>query len=237
MRRRFCSLSQAKRGIIGATRAELDDVAVAPLIPRDKLNDPMIERERRRFERLLLATALFVPAILLLDGSSIARQLLLGAATASFLWLVARRTSVPLTSIAVAIVVATIGEVVLSMIWHLYSYRFTPLVPLYVPFGHGLFYTLAAASAESRRLERAITTIVIVAGSAIAVAQIALMNDQWGMLWWIGAALLITRSNNRLLLSICCVYTMLLEWLATALGNWRWAAEVPGLHLHSANPP
>jgi hypothetical protein len=182
-------------------------------------------------------TALFALTILLLDGSSIPRQLLLGAVTASFLWLIARRTNVPPISIAVAIVVATIGEVVLSMIWHLYSYRFTSLVPLYVPFGHGLFYTLAAASAESRRFERAITTIVIVGGSIIAVAQLALMNDQWGMLWWMGAALLIMRSNNRLLLSICCVYTMLLEWLGTALGNWRWAAEVPGVRLHSANPP
>ena len=30
---------------------------------------------------------------------------------------------------------------------------------------------------------------------------------------------------------------MLLEWLGTGIGNWRWAAEVPGLGLRSANPP
>jgi hypothetical protein len=49
--------------------------------------------------------------------------------------------------------------------------------------------------------------------------------------------MLIARSRNRLLLSICCFYTMLLEWLGTALGNWRWAAEVPLFRMRSANPP
>jgi hypothetical protein len=190
--------------------------------------------------RTLLAAALFVPLILLLDGPTLARQLLLGAATAAFLWIVLRRTNVAAGAIGVAIVVATIGEVVLSMIWHLYSYRFTTLVPLYVPFGHGLFYTLAAATAAQpamRRHEGAIVRVVLIAGSVIAIAQLVPLHDQWGMLWWIGAASLIAFSRNRMLLSVCCVYTMLLEWLGTALGNWRWAADVPGLHLSSANPP
>jgi hypothetical protein len=30
---------------------------------------------------------------------------------------------------------------------------------------------------------------------------------------------------------------MILEWVGTAIGNWQWAAEVPFLRLHSANPP
>lgn len=30
---------------------------------------------------------------------------------------------------------------------------------------------------------------------------------------------------------------MILEWVGTAIGNWRWAADVPWVHLHSANPP
>ena len=48
---------------------------------------------------------------------------------------------------------------------------------------------------------------------------------------------LIYVSRNRLLLSACFVYTMILEWVGTAIGNWQWAAEVPFLGLHSANPP
>src|SRR5204862_545384 len=48
---------------------------------------------------------------------------------------------------------------------------------------------------------------------------------------------LIALSRNRLLLSACFVYTMILEWVGTAIGNWRWAAQVPLVGLHSANPP
>jgi hypothetical protein len=45
------------------------------------------------------------------------------------------------------------------------------------------------------------------------------------------------RSHNQLLLSAAFVYTILLEWLGTAIGNWQWAAVVPHVGLHSANPP
>ena len=52
-----------------------------------------------------------------------------------------------------------------------------------------------------------------------------------------GAMVLIFTSRNRLLLCACFVYTMILEWVGTAIGNWTWTAEVPFLRMHSANPP
>jgi hypothetical protein len=137
------------------------------------------------------------------------------------------------------IVVATIGEVVLSIGWGLYSYRHA-IIPFYVPPGHGLFYTLAAETARQHavRMRGAlITRWVVIAGTGIAALSLALLNDVWGFLWWIGAVALICVSKNRLLLSACFVYTIILEWMGTAIGNWRWAAEVPWLKLHSANPP
>jgi hypothetical protein len=63
------------------------------------------------------------------------------------------------------------------------------------------------------------------------------MRDTWGFLWWLGALALIARSRNQLLLSACFVYTIILELVGTAIGNWQWAAEVPLVGLHSANPP
>lgn len=191
-------------------------------------------------KQLLPLAALFVPLVLICDGPSLSRQLLLGAFTAIFLVIAASHTRIDPRAIVCAILLATAGEVFASILWRLYSYRFTTLIPLYVPFGHGLFYMFAAATARERvlvRHERAITNFVLAGGSIVAVAQLVAMNDQWGMLWWIGAAILIARSNHKLLVSMCCVYTMALEWLGTWLGNWRWAADVPGLHLSSANPP
>ncbi|MEO6487696.1 MAG: hypothetical protein ABIO78_07140, partial [Thermoanaerobaculia bacterium] len=123
--------------------------------------------------------------------------------------------------------------------WGLYTYR-NALIPLYVPFGHGLFYAIAAESAQQRALQRiapAITRVALIAGSLIAIVSLIAFHDTWGLLWWLVAATLILRARNGLLLSACFVYTMLLEWLGTAIGNWTWAAQVPYIGLTSANPP
>lgn len=192
-----------------------------------------------RFLLFLAAASLFIPALLLADSPGLPVQLALGSATAAFLFVLARGSSIDARQIVAAILIATAGEVVLSLGWGLYTYR-NALIPLYVPFGHGVFYALAAESARQRYLQRhekAIARGVLVAGSVIACVGFAFFHDQWGLLWWVLAATLLVRSRNQLLLSACFVYTTLLEWLGTAIGNWHWAAVVPGVGLRSANPP
>lgn len=193
----------------------------------------------RHFRLFLACSIAFMGAVLYADREGLAFQLALGVATAAFLWLFARGSGVPTRQIVCAIVVATIGEVVLSIGWGLYSYQHA-LIPLYVPPGHGLFYALAATAARQEILrthERAITRGVLICGSAIAVVSLAFFADTWGFLWWLGALALIRFSRNQLLLSACFVFTILLEWVGTAMGNWQWAATVPFVGLHSANPP
>ena len=193
----------------------------------------------RRFLIFVCASAVFMTALLLVDRDGLPQQLALGVATAAFLWLFVRSSRIDGRQVLICIAVATTGEIVLSIGWGLYSYAHA-LIPLYVPPGHGLFYTLAAATAQQtlfRRHAAAITRGVMIAGSLVAVVGLVLKHDTWGFLWWLGALALIAASRNRLLLSSCFVYTMILEWVGTAIGNWRWSAEVPGLGLHSANPP
>ena len=193
----------------------------------------------RHFLIFLASSIAFMGAVLYADRAGLASQLALGLATAAFLWLFARGSDVPPRQIVTAIVVATAGEIVLSLGWGLYSYQHA-LIPLYVPPGHGLFYTLAATAARQEILrvhERAITRWVLVSGSAIAVVSLAFFADAWGFLWWLGALALIRLSRNQLLLSACFVFTILLEWAGTAIGNWQWTATVPFVGLHSANPP
>jgi hypothetical protein len=178
-------------------------------------------------------------AVLLLEADGLARQLSLGLATAGFVYLFARGTGVEGRHILTACIVATLGEVVLSIGWGLYSYRHA-IIPLYVPPGHGLFYALAAATAQQRALRarsEGIVKAVMIVGSVIAVVSLLASRDAWGFLWWLGAVGLVRVSKNRLMLASCFVYTILLEWAGTAIGNWRWAAVVPGVGLGSANPP
>jgi hypothetical protein len=193
----------------------------------------------RRFVIFVLASAAFMGLLLVIDRDGIAAQLALGTATAAFLWFFARRTDIEPRQIVCAIVVASVGEVVLSLGWGLYTYRHA-LIPLYVPPGHGLFYTLAAATARQewfRAREAVIRNVVIAFGSVYALVSLLAFNDTWGLLWWLGALALIRQSRNQLLLASCFCYTIVLEWVGTAIGNWHWNAVVPGLGLHSANPP
>jgi hypothetical protein len=193
----------------------------------------------RRFLIFAAAMTLFVPLLLVVDGDGLQQQFALGATTVAFLWICTRSSPVPRAQIVCAIAIATLGEVILSVGWGLYSYQHA-LIPFYVPPGHGLFYALAAEAAQQqwlRRHERVVTRAVLIVGTLIAVASLAALDDTWGFLWWLGALALIRFSRNPLLLATCFVATMLLEWTGTALGNWRWAAEVPGLGMRSANPP
>ena len=194
---------------------------------------------RPRFVVFLAAATVYIPALLLADSRGAVPQLALGLTTATFLWLFARKSPVDARQILCAILVATTGEIVLSLGWGLYTYR-NALIPLYVPFGHGVFYALAAESALQENLQRLAPKIVrgvLVSGSVIAAFGFVILNDQWGLVWWIAAATLLLRSRNQLLLSTCFVYTILLEWIGTAIGNWHWAANVPFVSLRSANPP
>lgn len=192
-----------------------------------------------RFLRFVAASAVFMTVLLLLDRDGLPQQLALGAATALFLWYFARNSEVALRQIVCCIIVATAGEVVLSLGWGLYSYRHA-VIPFYVPPGHGLFYTLAAETARQHAVRLragAITRVVLILGSVNAALSLGFRHDTWGALWWMGAVALIYVSRNRLLLAACFVYTMILEWVGTAIGNWQWTPEVPFLRLHSANPP
>jgi len=193
----------------------------------------------RRFVAFVAATAVFIPCLLLVDRDGFAAQAAFGAITAAFLWSFARSSRVPRVNILLAVLVATLGEMFLSLVWGLYSYKHF-LIPLYVPPGHGLFYTLAADTALQERLRqraREIVRTVLAIGTAIALVSLVGFGDTWGFLWWLLVLALIRTSRNRLLLVSCFVYTIYLEWVGTAIGNWRWTPTVPWVGLHSANPP
>lgn len=192
----------------------------------------------RRFPLVLAASAVFMLSILLLDGRGLT-QLALGLATTGFLFLVVRSSRIDPRQVVCCVAVATAGEIVLSLGWGLYHYQHA-IIPLYVPPGHGLFYALAAMTAQQnvfRRHEGRLTWATVGFGTLVALNSLYRWNDVWGMLWWLAAVAIIWRTRNRLMISACFVYTILLEWVGTSLGNWFWVADVPLVGLRSANPP
>lgn len=132
------------------------------------------------------------------------------------------------------LLIASAGEVVLSLVWGLYDYRLGNL-PLFVPPGHVLLYWLGlqwAGRLPGRVM--ALTPWLALAGvSALAVTGID----------WMGPALLavflacVWRGPSPRLYITMFLLSLAMELWGTWLGNWTWRGALPGLGWPVANPP
>ena len=130
---------------------------------------------------------------------------------------------------------ATLGEIVGSLIWGLYTYRLEN-IPAFVPPGHGLVY-LAGFSIATLLGRRAVVAIAVAGAAGWGIAGLTVLpSDVSGA---IGCAFLVA----VLLWTRIPVYAgvflavAVLELYGTAMGTWRWEAIVPGLGLSQGNPP
>jgi hypothetical protein len=190
-----------------------------------------------------IAFAAFVAIALPLDReTSVLQQSALGLSAWVFLG-IALRLQPPAVRIQVAVlvVVATLLEVIGSIVWGAYRYRLENL-PLYVPAGHGLFYLAALRVASLPLLERHARRVVIAltAGASIwmlyGLARPPL-PDLLGFVTWAIFMRFIVRGRYPLLYAVSFAMTTALELYGTGLGIWRWAPILPGLMLPAGNPP
>jgi hypothetical protein len=188
-----------------------------------------------------LAGAAYLAALLALDHyASYPEQLALGALTWAVLAAALTRVPAERRAQAIGVVVfATIGEVVGSLIWGVYTYRLHNL-PLFVPPAHGLVYLTGLALATA--LARHARTLVWIA--ALGAASWALLGltvlphrDVAGALGVPMLLLFLWRGRNRAIYAGVFVVVAALELYGTAIGTWRWAGELPGLGIPDGNPP
>jgi hypothetical protein len=209
-----------------------------------------VARLASRAARMLEQPRLFVPAIIAFIGSVLAldrlcdrqAQLLLGAATALVLVLACR----PLTAerriqVGAVVVVASMFEVLGSIIWGVYRYRLGNLPP-FVPPGHGLVFLLGLRISELRPIERR-PRVFIGAAATLAVVWALLgltVLPRLDLLGAIGIATFLVYlrlgPTPRVYAGVF-VAVALLELYGTAIGTWAWATRVPGMQLASGNPP
>ena len=143
--------------------------------------------------------------------------------------------------VIVLVGVATVLEVIGSLIWRAYSYRLDDL-PLFVPPGHGLFYLTALRVAALPILTRHARGIVIaVTAGATGWMLLGLarppLPDLLGFVVWAIFLRFIFRGRYPLLYSVSFVMTALLEFYGTGLRVWTWSPVLPVLWLPAGNPP
>jgi hypothetical protein len=190
-----------------------------------------------------IAFAGFVAVALPLDRATSALEQSALGLTAWIFLAVALRLQPPTVRVQIAtlVVVATLLEIIGSIVWGAYRYRLENL-PLYVPAGHGLFYLAALRIATLPLLERHARRIVIVVTAGATVWMLfGLMRpplpDLLGFVTWAIFIRFIVRGRYPLLYAVSFAMTTALELYGTGLGIWRWAPVLPGLMLPAGNPP
>jgi hypothetical protein len=166
-------------------------------------------------------------------------QFFFGVLTAAVLTglLILHPTTVRLQTLAV-IGFATLGEVVGSLIWGLYTYRLEN-IPAFVPPGHGIVYLAGFSLATLVARRSGVLVGVAAVGAAVwAIAGLTVLptTDVAGA---IGCAFLVVvlTWTRRPVYAGVFVAVAALEFYGTAIGTWTWAPVVPGLGFGQGNPP
>ena len=187
-------------------------------------------------------TAYWLVALPLDSLSSAGQQVLLSASAWIFL-AVALKLQTPAIRVQVItlVCVATVLEVIGSILWGAYRYRLGNL-PLFVPAGHGLFYLAALRTASLPLLQRHARRIVIAVTAGATVYMLwglvrPPLPDLLGFVTWGVFIRFIVRGRYPLLYAVSFVLTMGLELYGTGWGIWRWSPVLPGLLLPAGNPP
>ncbi len=151
-----------------------------------------------------------------------------------FIWLLGRVDRTTRGAMLLCVSIATGGEMLLSLGWGLYTYRFDN-VPPFVPPGHVLLFLLGLRIAQ--RLPDAAVPAIAATALGYGVFAIATGHDTTSAVLALLLMLCLAVGSNRRLYVTVFMLALALELYGTALGSWRWSAAVPGLPLASANPP
>jgi hypothetical protein len=185
------------------------------------------------------AIAAYLAALLAVDTQvGINGQRALGVLTWAVLVALLVRFPAERRAQAIGVVLfATIGEITGSLIWGVYSYRLHNL-PLFIPPAHGLVY-LAGLSVALALRPRPLVALAAVGAVAWGVAGLTVLPrlDVAGALGVPLLCLFLWRSSSRAIYASVFLVVAALELYGTAIGTWRWAAELPGLGIPDGNPP
>ncbi len=202
---------------------------------------------RSRWLRLCAVPVLLV-AILFLDSKVMAArfdhgQLLANLLTLGFFFWMLHGTNRRLCRLMfIGVAVATVGEVVFSLLIGMYEYRLHN-VPLYVPPGHAILYAAVFQFIREpwvRRHAREVTFVCYALGAAFSVAWLLVYNDVYGCICFgVFSALIFYKRESRLFFVAMYLLVAYLELIGTSFQCWSWPPyllnEWPA--IASANPP
>ena len=184
--------------------------------------------------RTLAIVATFLAGLALDARADLVAQTLIGAGAWLVLaWVMRDATAELRRAILSCLVLATAGEMFLSLVLNLYTYRLGN-IPLFIPPGHALLLLLGVSL--SKRLGEKHAIAVIGAAGVYSLCAAVAGADTLGLLLF--ALLLVTSwllPRQRRLYASTFLLALALELYGTWLGSWTWARDPLG--LVTTNPP
>lgn len=192
--------------------------------------------ENLRLRHVLLIVAALAFGLALDVRTDLPGQALLSAAVWCVLFYLLRNVEIGERRVLLAcLVIATAGELFLSLVWGLYTYRLGN-VPLFVPPGHVLLLLLAIALAA--RMTRRTADAILGCAALYAIAAAASGFDTFALPLIAALAIVaVLMPRHRPLYASTFLLALALELYGTWLGNWTWSREVPVVALVTTNPP
>jgi hypothetical protein len=213
-------------------------------LPPPAVSEPgLVERIVRSPGRFCLALLAITTLGLALDRyADLGIQMLLAVCAWGFLAIAfVYLTPMERAQTSVVVVVATMAEVIGSVIWGIYSYRLGNL-PLFVPPGHGLVYLTGLRLSQTRwpaARPRAFVGLAIAAVTTWALLGVVVFERR-DVAGAVGAAILVLfllRGRAPAVYAGVFFAVAYLEIYGTAVGTWTWHEEIPGLGVADGNPP
>lgn len=186
--------------------------------------------------RILLLVPLLIVSGLAIDqlGGAWGQPLVVAATWIAFLWILRSVDAGSRRMMLLCLAYASVGEVLLSLVWRVYDYRLGNL-PLFVPPGHVMLFLLGLVI--SPRVSDTMVRVVA-GGAALVVAALALTGrDTFSALLVTVFLLSIVFGRERKLYATMFVLALVMELYGTWLGNWQWQAQVGRTGMVTLNPP
>lgn len=184
---------------------------------------------------LTLVILTFVLGLIIDQHAGLAGQLAVSVwAWGLFFWLLRTTPREWRLPFYACLVWATAGEIFLTLVWGLYTYRLEN-IPLFVPPGHVLLFYLGLVLAP--RAPRAF--VALVPAAAIGYAAFAWIRgfDTISIPLSLLFIVCMLQPEGRRLYAVMFVASLMAEVYGTWIGNWVWHRDVPYLGLNGANPP
>ncbi|MBX2865766.1 MAG: hypothetical protein KTR27_19615 [Leptolyngbyaceae cyanobacterium MAG.088] len=135
---------------------------------------------------------------------------------------------------------SAIGECIFSLVFGLYIYRLE-MVPLYVPFGHGVLFSMGLLVAELtiiQRYETQLKPLFISLYCLLFGGAILFLHDSLSIIFGLVFLWVLRRKGYQTMYFIMGLLVLFVELTGTHWGCWAWTPHPFGqAWLHATNPP